>query len=225
MLSKAQEKLIKSLHSKKGRIKSGLCLLEGEKFLQPAKKYLKFTFTEKDSHAFNKLVTTQTPQKIAAVAEQPIWRIAQVLQKNLVVILDHVQDPGNLGNILRLAQGFSASLLLHECADPSNPKVLRSAAGAYFQVPQKIVSAAELKELIKQEQRPLFRLEKRPDAQVLNIDLNLPEKIFLIAGSEGQGINLKLAGQSISIPHNKRLESLNVGNSLAIFMYLFSQNT
>src|SRR3989338_4422667 len=100
MLSKAQEKLIKSVQTKKGRDASGLVLVEGEKLIAEAGARVEFCFDENDSPQFAELVTTATPQMKAALARLPASSLKDVLKKQTVVVLDHVQDPGNLGAIL-----------------------------------------------------------------------------------------------------------------------------
>lgn len=223
MLSSAQEKRIKSLHTKKGRQKHGLCLVEGAKVIETAGNAVEFTFTRKDSAVFDSLVSTETPQDIAAVARIPEWSMDSVTQKQTIVVLDGVQDPGNVGAILRLALAFDASLVLVEAADVTNPKVVRSSVGALFQVPWMRVSRATAPELLAQLNRHIYRLEKREGAVELDtVPPATEEPKIIIAGSEGQGIFLDtsiLNATSVYIPHTDALESLNVANSAAIALY------
>ena len=220
MLTKNEEKLIKSLHKKKGRAETGLCLVEGEKLIKSAQKLIQFTFTEKDTKRFDSLITTQTPQSIAGVASIPTWTKEDVLEKKMVVVLDTVQDPGNVGGILRLCQAFDASLILIQSADPVSPKVLRSSAGAVFHIPWTQVDEYEFNELANEDKRAIYRLEKRPDSQKIKKAVKKP--MFLIVGSEGQGIQLDTKGISIEIPHDTSLESLNVGHAAAIALHTLS---
>ena len=217
MLSKVQEKLIRSLRTNKGRQKTGLCLVEGEKAVEMAAKHLEYVFSPKDTAQFEKLVTTQTPQSIAAVARIPSWEMSDILKADAVVVLDGVQDPGNVGSIVRLCLGFQASLILVDSADISNPKVIRSSAGAMFHVPSIAVSRAEALRLIEKIGYPVYRLEKRAGAKALKGRLSKP--LVLVAGSEARGITLDVKGQSIFIEHERQLESLNVGQALAIALY------
>lgn len=218
MLTAAQEKLIKSLHTKKGRKESGLCLIEGEKNIKEAGDYIEYTFTQDDSKHFDKLVTTETPQKIAAVAKIPEYGIDDIQKKNTIIVLDYVQDPGNVGTILRLCHAFDASLIFIESADPSSPKVLRSSVGSFFHVPFLKVSREAASKTINELNRPIYRLEKTDTAKKLSETHFEKEKIF-IAGSEGKGIELDIDGISVMIEHSSSLESLNVASSLAITLY------
>ncbi|MBD3281633.1 hypothetical protein GF391_02695 [Candidatus Uhrbacteria bacterium] len=218
MLSNSQEKLIRSLSTKKGREKTGLCLVEGDKVIKTAGDAIEYTFSKKDTKDFDKLVTTETPQQIAAVASIPNWSLGDIKSRDVIVALDGVQDPGNVGAILRLCLGFNASLILIDSADVTSPKVIRSSVGAMFQVPWMHISAKESSKLLKVLNLPIYRLEKKKDS----IDIKkakLKKPLVLMAGSEGGGIQSKIKGRSIFINHDDALESLNVGHSLAIALF------
>jgi TrmH family RNA methyltransferase len=225
MLSKAQEKLIAGLHAKKGRKKNGLCLIEGKKLIQTAGKAVQFRFGPKDSPRYKKLLSTDTPAPMAAIARIPRYTVSDVLRSPIIIALDGVQDPGNVGAIFRLCLGFDASLLLIESAHPTNPKVVRSSVGAMFQVPWLEIPRKQAKTMIENTHRPVYRLEKKPTAKPLQSLLNKKsaQEIILIAGSEGSGIKLPLKAPSIYIPHDKKLESLNVSQALAIALYMVNK--
>jgi TrmH family RNA methyltransferase len=218
MLSKAQEKLIRSLRNRKGREKSGKCLVEGAKAIETAGKAVEFVFTREDTTEFEALVTTETPQDEAAVARIPEWTREDIADSPTLVVLDGVQDPGNVGAALRLCLGFNAALLLVESVDVSSPKVIRSSAGAMFQVPWLRMSPPEAAEYIAESKRDVFRLERLERAKGPEA-IAKPKRVAVIAGSEGSGIRLPNAGTAIEIPHDERLESLNVTHALAISLY------
>ena len=230
MLTKKQEKLIRSLSTVKGRQESGLCLVEGRKNIEMAGRHILYTFTDKDTKNFKSLVTTKTPQNIAGVAKIPEWRIEDIVKFSLVVLLDGVQDPGNVGAIFRLCLGFGASAVLVESADPASPKVIRSSAGTMFHVPYIKINRRRAEEFLQDLNRKIYRLEKTEGSLICNFDTMKAiskDKIVLIAGSEGSGIMLDVKGESISIPHSPKLESLNVSVALGIFMnfyYLYRQS-
>lgn len=214
MLSEAKKKLVKSLHTKKGREKAGLCLVEGAKVIETAGEAVEWTFTREDAQDYGKLVTTQTPQDVAGVAKIPEHSKEDIESRDTVLVLDGVQDPGNVGAILRLCLGFKASLVLVESADVTNPKVVRSSVGAMFSVPWMNVPRGEAVEFIGALGRPVYRLEMEGEGP------NAIEEgpVVIIAGSEGSGISLDVKGTSITIPHDESLESLNVGNAVAIIL-------
>jgi TrmH family RNA methyltransferase len=218
MLSKVQEKLIRSLRSRKGREKSGRCLVEGIKPIETAGKLIELVFTREDTTEFDSLVTTETPQDEAAVARIPDWTVEDIEASPTLVVLDGVQDPGNVGATLRLCLGFNASLLLVESCDVTSPKVIRSSVGAMFLVPWVRMSPADATEYLASSGRDIFRLEHAENSSGPE-GLSKPERVALIAGNEGSGIRLPNAGNSIEIPHDERLESLNVTHALAISMF------
>ena len=220
MLTRNQEKEIRKLESKNHRLKSGLCLVEGEKSIQTAGDAVQYTFTKDDTDIFHEVVTTQTPQSIAAVARIPEWTWDDIKSEQNIILLDGVQDPGNVGSIIRLCLGFRSSLILHNSADPTNSKVIRSSAGAIFTVPWIRVNESEINNFLQKNSRNIFKLEKRDNAKPLSdVPKSDLKNSIIVAGSEGSGIQLTITGTSISIPHSKRLESLNVTHALAIAMY------
>lgn len=217
-LSKAQEKRIRALHTKKGRQKFQQCLVEGEKVIETAGDAIEFVFNEQSSDEFTSLVTTETPQSMAAVAHIPSYLIEDIQAANTIVIVDGVQDPGNIGSILRLCLGFKASLILVNSVDVTNPKVVRSSVGALFQVPWMHISQDEIEGIVCLLERPIYRLEKRDNSTALQ-DILFEDQVILVAGSEGSGIQSPLSGISTYIEHDDGLESLNVAHSLAITLY------
>lgn len=218
MITRTQEKLIKSLHTKKGRQETGLCLVEGKKPIETAGHAIEFTFRREDTRHFDKLTTTETPQEVAGVAKIPTWSLDEVEKYPLILVLDGVQDPGNVGAILRLCLGFNASLIFVESADPTSPKVIRSSVGAMFLTPWVKMSRDEAEQFLSRVERKIFRLEKRDGSSALST-FATSESSILIAGSEGSGIHLTASGTSIAISHDPALESLNVGNAVAIALH------
>lgn len=218
MLSKAQEKTIRSLATKKGRRESGRCLVEGTKVIATAGDAVEYRFTRDDTAEFDALVTTETPQDEAAVAKTPTFAFGDVAARDTVLVLDGVQDPGNVGAMFRLALGFGASVLLVESADPTSSKVIRSSVGAMFLVPWIAVTRDGATDAIAALDRPVFRLEKREGATGIAAFAE-PDRATLIAGSEGNGVLLPVEGTSVVIDHDDALESLNVGHAAAIALY------
>jgi len=216
MLSNAQEKIVRSLQTKKGRAKHGLCLVEGEKVIALAGDAVVTRFTRGDVLEFDGLVTTDTPQDHAAMARIPEWSLEDVKNASTILVLDGVQDPGNVGAILRLCLGFDGAVLLIDSVDVTNPKVVRSSVGALFQVPWVVVSRPEALTVIEQLGRPVYQLEKGGTS--LN-GLNEQKEIVLVVGSEGNGLQLPVEGTSVSISHKEALESLNVGHAVAIALH------
>ncbi len=217
MLSKSQQRLLLALQKKKERQERGLFIIEGEKFVRDAGRLVEFSFTDKDTTIFREVISTEAPQSVAAVARVPQWSREDIMARPTIVVLDGVQDPGNVGTILRACLGFKASLILVESAEVTNPKTVRSSAGAILRVPFMEVAREHAQELISGFDRPVYRLELRKDA-IAPKDIPVGQKI-LIAGNEGKGIKLPVKGQSVAIPHDPQLESLNVAMATSLVLY------
>lgn len=221
MLSKSEEKLIKSLHKKKYRQETGLCLIEGEKLVADLADFTDLVFTGEDTRVFSSLVTTDTPQGVAAIAKIPEFKIEEVTASKKVVLLDHVQDPGNVGAFFRLALGFGFTIILRECADPFSPKVVRSSGGAVFRVPHVSMTLEEAEEFVAGSDLAVYKAEMHDNAIPLREAGT--DSCLLIFGNEGQGILGHYNGQSVYIEHASELESLSVSHAGAIMMHYFGK--
>jgi RNA methyltransferase, TrmH family len=217
MLSKSQHRLLLALQKRKEREERGMFIIEGEKFVRDAGQLVEFTFTDKDTTIYREVVSTEAPQKIAAVARVPEWSMEDIASRPTIVVLDGVQDPGNVGTILRACLGFQASLLLVESAEVTNPKTVRSSASAILRVPWRQVHRDDAAEVIAAFHRPVFKLELKKGA-VTPAEISKKDRI-LIAGNEGRGIKLPVNGTSVAIPHDPALESLNVAMATSIVLY------
>jgi TrmH family RNA methyltransferase len=166
---------------------------------------------------FDSVADTRSPQDVIALFERPANDAQRILSRrdSIVVALDGVQDPGNVGSIVRLAAAFDAAgvILLPGCADPFAPKAIRASAGAALSVPLAQISVDELIEC----GLPLI-------AASLDGDQRDPpaREAVLVLGSEGSGVSEPIAAraQRIFIPMSHRVESLNVGAAAAILLSL-----
>jgi len=217
MLTAAQEKLLVRLTTKKGRKELGRFVVEGEKFVRDAGNLVEWTFTPADTNRFVEFVSTETPQAFAAVAKIPIWTMDDIRSRNTIIVLDGVQDPGNVGTILRACLGFDASVMLIESAEVTNPKVVRASASAILRVPWIVISREDALENIATCNRAVYRLELTEGAVDIAKIGAFPAVV--IAGNEGAGITLPIDGTSVKIVINSVLESLNVGVAVSIALY------
>lgn len=164
---------------------------------------------------FDQLTETKTAQGVLALFERPRTTAAELFARHgkLLVALDGVQDPGNVGTIVRLAAAFDAAgvALLPGCADAFGPKAIRSSAGAILTVPVANVTTAEL----LASGLPLFAAAG--DGQTIDPPAR---DAVLIFGSEGSGVSPELRAQAtpIAIATSGRVESLNVAASAAILL-------
>lgn len=164
----------------------------------------------------------ETPQNVIFSCKQPCWTADALDGKAQVLLLDGLQDPGNLGTILRTAEAFalSAVVLCEGCADPFAPKVVRSTMGAVFRLP---CVRLPLKEAIAQlhaQGLPVYATALHADSVPLG---TVPlHRAAVIIGSEGRGVTpqaIEMSDQRIIIPMHGRAESLNAGVAAAIVIY------
>lgn len=225
-ISLSQKNLIYKLGLKKYRQEFNQCIISGQKNIDTVQNHIAFTFTANDIKDFKKIVGSDSPQDIAAVVNNPQWLIKDLEKNAIIVIADGIQDPGNVGTIIRLCAGFNASLILVESVDPTNVKTVRSSAGLIFQVPWIEVNRSNAEALINNLKRQILRLENKKVSlycHQTNKIKTLDKKLILIAGSEGQGIKLNISGKSLSVKTNNNVESLNVATACAIALHALSR--
>lgn len=174
------------------------------------------------------LAETETPQGIVAVAEIPARVLpARLPEGGVVAILDGVQDPGNLGTLIRGADAFGVAAVaaLPGTVDFWNGKTVRSAAGACFRVPLVSCTAGELSEWAAAAGVTLW------GAEVGGTDvarLPRPARLGMVLGNEGAGLSAAagaLVSERVGIPIRGAAESLNVAMAGTILMYLLSGAT
>lgn len=169
------------------------------------------------------LADTDTPQGVIAVLEPPRWSPADVRPARgaPVLVLDAVQDPGNVGTLIRtaFALGAGGALLLPGTAEPSNPKVMRSAMGATFRLPWAPVDDGALAGWVREVDATVW--VTAADGTPLR-RLQPPERLALVVGNEGAGVSAgvrKLARTSVAVPLARGAESLNVGVAAGIILF------
>jgi len=171
-------------------------------------------------------LATETPQPIAALVEPPRWSwpdlLVQDQKKMLVLVLAGLQDPGNLGTILRSAEAFGATgvVTLPGTVSAWNPKAVRASAGSVFRVP--LVAASErtcLERLHEAGVRVLATTVRAAQPAAL-VDMTGP--VALVIGNEGNGVAddlLAKAGAKITIPCPGPVESLNAAVAASVLLY------
>ena len=165
---------------------------------------------------------TQTPQKVLFLAPLPEAAPPEALPGHRYLVLDGLQDPGNLGTLWRTADAFGADglLLLPGCADPWSPKTLRATMGACFRLPVRETSLEALRPLLDRASLPLCAAALRADA----VDLRAwdPDRAAVVVGSEGRGVSeavLAACAQVVKIPMTDRCESLNAAVAGAVLLW------
>lgn len=238
MLSKNQIKLISSLHQKKYRFANQLFFAEGVKVIQELVKSnfeLEHLYTTKDDfkeiapnkitliteNELNKISALTTPNTCLAVFKIPLE--SKIIESGLVLALDSVRDPGNMGTILRLCDWFGISQLVcsKETVDIYNPKVVQATMGSITRVN---VNYADLVPFLEKTKLPVFGTFMDSD-NIYKTDL--PQEGIIVMGNEANGISEsieKLVTKRITIPRFGELqitESLNVATATAIILSEF----
>jgi len=184
-------------------------------------------------HVMAKIAGVENAAGLGAIAEMyaPQSASAEVeasLLGNRILILDGVQDPGNVGTLLRtaVALGWSSVVLMPSCCDAFNDKALRAARGATFKLPVVSCTWDVLRQVAESGGVHLLAADIRADSANLEPFLQggalAHAPVGLVLGSEGQGLSeaALMACTSISIPMAGNMESLNVGIAGGILMYI-----
>lgn len=171
---------------------------------------------------------TQTPQKVLFLCALPELAAPETLPGSRYLVLDGLQDPGNLGTLWRTADAFGADglFLLPGCADPYSPKTLRATMGACFRLPVWAGDLETLTALLARSNLPLYATALRADTRDIRaVDLT---RAAVVIGSEGRGVSQQVLDQSektIKIPMTARCESLNAAAAGAVVLWQMCQGT
>ncbi len=236
MLSKNQIKFITKLGQKKHRLQERLFVVEGIKMIKellasPLELYQLYTTTSLNSDAKNEVLISEKELKSISFLKTPNTALAifkmpenQPLTSNgLIVALDDVRDPGNLGTIIRLCDWFGVKDLVcsQQTVDCYNPKVLQATMGSITRVN---ISYVDLNVFLKEATLPIYGAFM--DGTTV-YEATLPEQGILIMGNEANGISSSLEtviNKRISIPRFgpvKATESLNVATATAVLLSEF----
>ncbi|OQX98503.1 MAG: hypothetical protein B6I20_10975 [Bacteroidetes bacterium 4572_117] len=244
MISKAKIKLIQSLKYKKFRNKTGLFVAEGIKtirelqnsdikmseifglgeILQKIDVPAGIEKTELDEKDLKKISFLSTATNVLGLFKIPEYNIAESFENNFIIALDGVQDPGNLGTIIRLADWYNVKSIVcsKNCADAFNPKVIQSTMGSIYRV--KVFYADLTSYLDKAKKNKFAVYGSFMDGETI-YGKTFNGKKILVMGSEGNGISKEVRGfidKKISIPAffdgNDGPESLNVAVASAIIV-------
>jgi TrmH family RNA methyltransferase len=184
-----------------------------------------------EDRALAGLASTDHPQGVIAVIEPKAWRIDEVAPphsapltaRRVVLVLDGVQDPGNVGTAIRTAWALGATgvVALPGTAELTNPKVLRGAMGATFRLPCAASSPDEFFAWLADRKGEVWAAT--PDgADISTLDSRLSTLVAVAVGNEGAGLSPAVAAaaaRKVSIPMRPGAESLNVGVAAGILLH------
>jgi len=174
------------------------------------------------SDVMKSISPAQTPQGILSVCGLPDRPLPDRLPGRRYVVLDGVQDPGNVGTILRTADAFRADgvFLVNACADPYNPKTVRASMGAVFRCPVWSCGVEALQTLLRESSLPLYGAALRSNTEdARTVDYR---RCALAIGSEGRGLSgelLERCDKTVLIPMSAHCESLNAAIAAAVLLW------
>ncbi len=176
-----------------------------------------------DEKTIEMLADTKTPQKVLCIAYYNQHVV--VVPKSNFLVLDSLQDPGNVGTLIRTAKACGMeSVFLVDSVSLTNSKLIRSSVGAVFNENVYSVSKSEFIQMVKENKLQLVKCDMNGE----NIFKYKPNGVVgVVIGNEGQGVSDEIASlcqTSISIPMKEGIESLNAGVSGSIIMYQISKD-
>ena len=247
MLSKSQVSLLTSLQHKKFRREHGLFMVEGYKsvieFINSAYQVdtiyhtpafapnllnlsRKINFQEISLNELEKISTLKTPQEVIGLIKIPTWPVLNYnsLKQKFSLVLDSIQDPGNMGTIIRTADWFGINDIIcsDDTVDVYNPKVVQATMGSLARVN---IHYADLVQVLPRMELPLFGAMLNGE----NIyNTNFGSEGLLVMGNEGNGISAdieRLITTAVTIPRAGNAESLNVAIATAILCSEIKRNS
>ena len=224
-LSNAKVKNWNKLKEKKYRDEAGLFLIEGDHLIKEALKKQMVVSTIGLNETYDYTVNPEILKKLSSQKSgaKEIAVVKKIEEKKVegdkILILDNIQDPGNLGTIIRSAVAFNIStiILSDDCVDLYNDKVIRSSEGMIFNINIVRKKLIEIIPKLKENGYTIYATTVNGNGYFEN-----DSKIALVIGNEGNGIKkdiLSLCDKNITIKMNKDCESLNAGVAASILMY------
>jgi TrmH family RNA methyltransferase len=234
MVTKSELKYIQSLSDKKVRLETGCFIAEGVKLVgemiaagYPLKAVYaldswespdtSLEVTRIEAFELEKMSMLQTPNQVLAIAMMPQKKEALDLAGPLTIVLDGIQDPGNMGTIIRTADWFGITQIVasEDTVDVYNPKVIGATMGSFMRVSVTYKNLAEWMPTVK---LPVYGALLEGE----NIfTIKTPQKSLLVIGSEGKGIReniMDLITHPVTIPKIGDAESLNAGIAAGIIV-------
>jgi RNA methyltransferase, TrmH family len=242
-------KQVRKLHRAKERQKQNLLLIEGTNLVEAACQadykldIIFYTEGWQQNHQplcriiadggvrvelvspeiLNAIATTVNPDGVVAIAPYPSHSPEPITIKGIGLAVERLQDPGNLGTIVRtaVATGVETLWLSSESVDFYSPKVLRASVGQCFRLP--VVTNQDLPQLVKEQQQQgvqIIATTSKATKTYWEVDFTRPSLILL--GNEGAGLSselIDLADVQLKIPLTNQVESLNVAVASALLLY------
>lgn len=224
------------LQQKKYRDLTGTYLVEGEHLVEEAYKneailqiicleevdlYSEFDRLVVSYDVMKKISSLDTPPNIMALCQKKTY---ENIVGEKILLLDGIQDPGNLGTMIRssLAFGVTSIILSPNCVDLYNPKVIRGTQGMMFHLPILSMDTKSAISIMKESGIPVYGTSVVNGVDASTLPAEKKNKYCLIMGNEGSGLSSEvfdLCDQNLYIKMNSKVESLNVGVACSILLY------
>ena len=243
-ITSLQHPLVKHLVKVKSdriyRAQQGVAVIAGKKMIAEIAKYttiktlLLIDKNDSIDAAENVVVATQEIIKKVSGLKNPESFVAEVVipkctlddTAQFIVVLENINDPGNMGTLIRtaIALRWDAVILVGDCVDPYNEKALRAAKGATFRMPVVKKTWEELKTFLEERKMPLYIADMggRNASDVKRLDT---AAVLLGSEAHGASVEAKQYGSTIAIPISDEMESLNVAIAGGIILYLLKERT
>lgn len=235
-LKSLQHPLVKQLtllrKDRKERQKAGRAVIEGKKLVRENAGLLKTVLTTDPGIAISTdadcyQVTPEIIKKISGVknpegilAEVEIPQLAYSASLKRLLVLENLNDPGNLGTLIRtaLAFGWEGVYLLGNCCDPFNDKVIRASKGAVFRIPLQMGGFADLEWILSNHALNVW-IADLEGVDVKDVEKSSPTALILGSEAHGPSDQVLKIGKTVTIPMQGRMESLNVAVAGGILLY------
>lgn len=197
-----------------------------ESFLKENKDKIRGNYVIVKDNIFKDISDTITPQGIVCIVKQKEYRLKDILrqgEKQIFVLLESLQDPGNLGTIMRTAEGAGVTAVIMNklTVDLFNPKVVRSTMGSIFRVP--FLIAEDLSDIVRElKEKGVTIYAAHLDGGIYYNEESYQGSSGFIIGNESKGLTEEITRQAdklIKIPMEGKLESLNAAVTAALLMY------
>lgn len=184
-----------------------------------------------EDKVFHKMSDTQTPQGILAVVKKREYSMADMIQigkQGCILFLEDIQDPGNLGTMIRTGEGagINGIIMSKDTADLYNPKTIRSTMGSIYRVPHLVVDNF-LESILEFQEKGGRVYGTHLMGQHEYQELNYTGMTGILIGNEGNGLSEEAVGAAdelVRIPMEGQVESLNASIAAALFMYEVKRN-
>ena len=177
---------------------------------------------EAPADLLDSLCDTRSPQGVLFLAKMPGLSPPERLEGGRWLVLDGLQDPGNVGTIWRTADALGADglILVNHCADPFSPKTVRATMGACFRLPVYEAEVQALPGLLERSGLPLYAAALGEDS--VTVGAVRLSRCAVVIGSEGRGVSpelLRLSEKTVKIPMRERCESLNAAAAATVILW------